>query len=223
MANLIAITGPSGTGKSTSIENLNSDETYIINTLAKPLPFKGSSASYTVDKKNIGSTTDWGDIVRILRGVSTNRPEIKTIVLDDVGFVMSTEFFKRANETGFTKFSDIGSHMFQIMNTAKSLRDDLNVVFMFHEDLALVEGFTPIKKIKTIGKLLDDKFTPEAIFTIMLWTKVSFDKEGAASYKFITNRTPNYPAKSPKGMFDSLEIDNDLEKVLAKIKEYYHG
>lgn len=223
MANLIAITGPSGTGKSTSLENLDPDSTYVVNTLAKPLPFKGSASSYNTEKKNTAVTTDWTEIVRILRGVSTNRPEIDTIVLDDVGFVMSTEFFKRANETGFTKFSDIGSHMFQIMNTAKSLRDDLNVVFVFHEEMALVEGFNPIKKIKTIGKLLDDKFTPEAIFTVMLWTKVAFDKEGAATYKFVTNRTATHPAKSPKGMFDELEVPNDLASVLQTIKSYYNA
>lgn len=103
-----------------------------------------------------------------MKGVSETRPEITTLVLDDIGFIMSTEFFRRANETGFNKFSDIGAHMFHIINTAKSLRDNLNVIFMFHEEMSLVEGFAPIKKIKTIGKLLDDKFTPEAIFSVLL-------------------------------------------------------
>lgn len=51
--------------------------------------------------------------------------------------------------------------MFEITNAAKELRDDLNVVFMFHEDLQLVDGFMPVRKIKTVGKMLDDKFTPE--------------------------------------------------------------
>lgn len=59
------------------------------------------------------------------------------------------------------KFSEIGQHMFEITNAAKELRDDLNVVFMFHEDLQLVDGFMPVRKIKTVGKMLDDKFTPE--------------------------------------------------------------
>lgn len=41
MANLIAIVGASGTGKSSSIRTLNPSETFIINVASKPLPFKG--------------------------------------------------------------------------------------------------------------------------------------------------------------------------------------
>lgn len=39
MANLIALVGTSGSGKSTSIRNLNPSETFIINVASKPLPF----------------------------------------------------------------------------------------------------------------------------------------------------------------------------------------
>ena len=40
MAELVAIVGNSGTGKSTSLRNLNPEETFIISTTGKPLPFK---------------------------------------------------------------------------------------------------------------------------------------------------------------------------------------
>ncbi|MBQ5476117.1 MAG: hypothetical protein IIT65_15935 [Lachnospiraceae bacterium] len=47
MANLIAIVGASGSGKSTSVRNLNPEETFIINVASKPLPFKGWKTNYT--------------------------------------------------------------------------------------------------------------------------------------------------------------------------------
>ena len=42
MANLIAIMGSSGTGKSTSLRNLDPTKTCIINVSKKPLPFKNA-------------------------------------------------------------------------------------------------------------------------------------------------------------------------------------
>ena len=220
MSKLIGIVGASSTGKTTSTRNLDSDSTYFINVLDKDLPFKGYKSKYNKEKKNITSTTSHNEIVQILQAISESRPDVKRIVLDDVGFVMSTEFFKRSKETGFAKFSDIGHHMFQIINTAKSLRDDITVYFMFHEDIDFVEGQLPQRKIKTIGKLLDDKFNPAALFTILLYTDVDYTKDGA-QYYFMTNRTADYPAKSPMGMFEDLKIENDLSIVEQKMNEYY--
>lgn len=122
-----------------------------------------------------------------MRAISDKRPEIETIVVDDASFIMSIEFFKRAKETGYTKFADIGSHMFEVVHTAKNLREGLNVIFMFHEDVQIVDGFQPERKIKTIGKMLDDKFTPEALFTVLLYSHVETTKDGA-QYKFVTNK-----------------------------------
>lgn len=48
MANLIAIVGSSGVGKSSSIRTLNPAETFIINVASKPLPFKGWRSKYTI-------------------------------------------------------------------------------------------------------------------------------------------------------------------------------
>lgn len=48
MANLIAIVGSSGVGKSTSIRTLNPKETFIINVASKPLPFKGWRSNYSL-------------------------------------------------------------------------------------------------------------------------------------------------------------------------------
>ena len=224
MANVLIVAGPTGTGKSTSLRNLDPKETYVINVLNKPLPFKGSKGMYTEDKKNIQNTDDYFQVKALLEAIPVKRPEIRNIIVDDVGFVMTTEFFKRSHETGYNKFTDIGKHMQEILETAKNLKQDLNIVFMFHDDDDYNDKTKVGKKVKTIGSLLDDKYDPLAIVSIALFTNVSFDKEGKASYEFITNRTLVnnliIPAKSPEGMFEK-KIPNDLKLVFDKVHEYY--
>jgi ABC-type dipeptide/oligopeptide/nickel transport system ATPase component len=220
MSQLIGIVGASGTGKSSSMRNLNSKETFIVNILGKTLPFKGSKSMYNDDNKNIASISDWNVVTDILKGISSSRPEIKNIIIDDAGFIMLTEFFRRASEAGYNKFSEIGQHMFNVLNTAKSLREDLNVIVMFHEDVEIVDGFRPIRSIKTVGKMLSDKFDPQALPTVLLYTDVQDTKDGVR-YQFVTNRTESIPAKSPMGMFDDLRIDNDLDFVIKKMQQYF--
>ena len=226
MAKVCIIAGDTGTGKSTSIKNLNPKETYIINVLNKPLPFKGSKSSYNEELKNIANVSDWGTVKSIIEGVGKNRPEIKNIIVDDIGFVMTSEFFDRSSETGFSKFSDIGKHMQSILSAAKNQRDDLNIALMFHDEDDVSDKFKVGKKLKTIGALIDDKYNPLAIVSVALFTNVSFDKDGKADYGFITNRTMMgnmlIPAKSPEGMFNTIKIPNDLSIVFGAMDAYYN-
>lgn len=161
-------------------------------------------------------------MVKILKAVSEKRPEINTIVLDDIGHIMVKEAFARIKEGGYEKFTDIGKHMYEIFNTVDHLRDDLFVVFMFHQKTELVDGYIPQVKIKTIGKILDSWFNPEESFDVLMYTDVEFGQDGQANYGFITNKTAEYPAKSPQGMFD-IRIPNDLNLVINQIQEYYNG
>ncbi len=133
---------------------------------------------------------------------------------------MTFEYFKRANETGYGKFSALGAHMVEVFTAAKDMPDTVSVVFMFHSEDVIAEGTNPSKRIKTVGKMVSDSFTPEALFSVVLYTYVEFDEKDRPVYKFITNHTPQAPAKSPKGMFEDLYIPNDLNFVLNAIKEY---
>ena len=73
-------------------------------------------------------------------------------------------------------------------------------------------------KPKTIGKMLDEKVCVEGLFTIALRAAKSNGK-----YIFYTQQTDLDVSKSPIGMFDDIEIDNDLKVVDKKIREYYFG
>jgi ABC-type dipeptide/oligopeptide/nickel transport system ATPase component len=224
MSTLVGIVGQSGTGKSTSIETLNPKETAIINVSNKPLPFKGWKANYIQGKLSEGanyiSTDVAATIVQALKYISDNRPEIKHIIIDDLQYLMSFEFMAKAKEKGFEKFTDIGKNTFDVLNVSRQLRDDLIIFAIYHEE-SISENFNPKRKIKTIGKLLDDKITLEGLFTIVFFTEVKIEEDQKPHYYFVTQTDGVTTAKSPRGMFDELLIPNDLSLVSTKINEYY--
>ena len=130
---------------------------------------------------------------------------------------------ERADETGWQKFTDIAKHAMHVINTAKSLRKDLKVFFLSHDEI-ITENFQPKRKLKTIGKLLDEKVTLEGLFTIVLFTDVKKRKDNEGlEYNFITQNDCTTTAKSPKGMFDSFMIPNDLAAIISVIDKYHEG
>ncbi len=217
------IVGDTGTGKSRSIKTLNPDETFIINVMNKPLSFAGSRTMYSKDKKNIHHTDKYSEIVQLIKGIVEKKPEIKNIVIDDLGYSMTTEFFERSKESGYGKFAEMGLHMQQILDTCKNIEREMNIALIFHEDDESSGGVKTKKKLKLIGQMLDDKYTPLGIVSICLFTDVAFNDKGAAEYRFITNRAlvdgVIVPAKSPEGMFE-LTIPNDLNYVFEQIGKY---
>ena len=46
MADIIAIAGDTGSGKTSGVRSLNPKETFVISILGKALPFKGSKKNY---------------------------------------------------------------------------------------------------------------------------------------------------------------------------------
>ena len=154
--------------------------------------------------------------------ISEKRDDIKNIVIDDWQYTMSNEFMRRSSEKGFEKFTEIGKNAWSILNKSKSLREDMRVFILTHSDTQPGEfGGAPVIKIKTIGKLLDDKINPAGLFSILLYTDVNKKENGEMEYRFITNNNGHYPAKSPMGMFEDIYISNDLGNITKTIEEYY--
>jgi hypothetical protein len=224
MANVVMIVGESGTGKSTSLRNLNPKETYIINCAGKPLPFKGSSAAYSLENKNKYESATSGTILGVLDQIE-KAPHIKNVIIDDANFVMTDMYFDKVQETGYGKFTQIAKAFQSILAKAKVMRNDLNIAIMMHEENEVSNSVVIAKKIKTVGKMVDDQYSPQSVVSIALYTSVSFDKESRPTYNFVTNRTLingiTIPAKSPQEMFEDLYIPNDLAVVFQKAKEYY--
>lgn len=225
MAQGVLIIAESGAGKSTSIETLNPKETFIINVANKPLPFKGWRKKYVLWSKenpsgNMYDKATPDGIEACIRYISEKRPEIKNIVIDDFQYMSSFEFFDKANEKGYEKFTQIGAHLARIARMPKDMREDLLIFFLTHaEEATDMEGKRKFKA-KTIGKMVDEKLTLEGLFSIVLFGKAKRNKDGEIRYVFETQTNGENTCKSPRGMFPTLEIANDLENVVKAIKDY---
>lgn len=203
MGQLVYILGRSGTGKSYSMRNFPKDKLAVINVQGKMLPFKGASA---IEQTPTDNSAD------IMKALDIYAHDYKSIVVDDYQYVMSNEFMRRSAEKGYDKFTEIARHAWDIANKVRELPDDVIVYIMCHTD----RDDDGNEKIKTIGRLLDEKICLEGLSTIVLKTNVS-----DGQYTFLTQNNGRDTVKSPFGMFPSYAIDNDLFYVDQKIRNYY--
>lgn len=228
-AETIAIVGESGTGKSTSLRNLNPEETFIISTTGKPLPFRAWKKRYIpikIEGKNVSGnyyiSSKWDQILKILQIIDKMMPQIKQVIIDDFQYVLSYEFVDRATEVGYTKFSELAQHAMEILRYSEKMREDCKMIFLTHSE-NVGDNVNPKYVIKTVGKLLSEKVTLEGLFTYIFFTKVSEGDSGRMEYKLITNNDGTCVAKTSFGMFEDLEIDNDLNEIIHVIDAYNEG
>lgn len=203
MAQMVLIMGESGTGKSTSMRNCDPATTAIVNPVGKPLPFKNH-----FDMLN--NETDARKICKYMKEQAAAGK--KLIVVDDFQYILAVPYMNRIKETGWDKYNDFGSNYFEIINVCKDLPDDVVVAYMTHLE-TLDSGLVTVK---LIGKLLREKITIEGLFTTVLRTGVNEGK-----YYFYTQNSGKDTVKSPLGMFQSYAIDNDLNYVADKIRNFY--
>lgn len=200
MAVLVAVIGESGSGKSTSMRNFKEGELGIVNVSGKPLPFRAKLKSENTD--------DYGRIAEVI-----SKAKAKSIVIDDAQYLMANEFMRSAKVKGYEKFTELALNFWSLLRYAAALADDKIIYFMMH----LERDSNGNEKMKTIGRMLDEKITLEGLFTIVLKTHVADGK-----YQFVTQTNGSDTVKSPMGMFDELYIDNDLKMVDDTIREYYN-
>jgi hypothetical protein len=195
----VLILGESGSGKSASLRNFSPDEVGIFNVASKPLPFK--------KKLNKVDNASYALIEKVLSDA-----KLKRYVIDDGQYLMSFELFNRAKEVGYGKFVDIAVNFKNMIDTiVRKTPADCIVYILMHTEKSEL-GI----KAKTIGKMLDSNITLEGLFSIVLRTKVENGK-----YSFTTQTDGFDTVKSPMGLFDTKEIDNDLAMVDTAIRSYW--
>lgn len=209
------ILGQSGTGKTTSLRNLNPSDVLLIQAVKKPLPFR-SSAWVQCTKENPKGSILVTDNAATIVGAMT-RTHKPIIIIDDFQYILANEFMRRVldNETGnaaFAKYNEIARMAWDILMAAGKLADSTRVYIMAHTQ----EDDSGHIKAKSIGKLLDEKITMEGLLTIVLRTAVI-----NGQYLFSTQNSGLDTVKSPMGLFDSDQIDNDLNAVDNAITDYY--
>lgn len=202
------ILGQSGTGKSTSLRNLNPSDVLLIQSIRKPLPFKSKDWKVlTGEGGSIYVSDNSEQIIKIMH--KCTRP---IIILDDMQYIMANEYMRRAQETGFSKFTEIGKKTWDIFNAASQLDDNKRVYILSHTE----ENDQGKTKIKTIGKMLDEKITLEGMVTVCMQTAIINDQ-----YVFMTRNNGNNTVKTPIDMFDSEHIPNDLSVVDKAICNFF--
>lgn len=228
MAELIAIVGDSGSGKSTSIRNLDPERTFIISTTSKRPGVKGAKKKYPdfrINREtkemtgNFYTTSNIDSIKKMMQLVNTKMPDVSVLIIDDFQYLQAFEAMARVDEKGYGKFTDMAKHAYEALKTGMDMRDDLFIVIMTHSENT-GDNLNPYYKIKTQGKMLDSVITLEGLFTYVLFTRVLKDDGENIQYKFITNSDGTCTAKTPMGLFEDQLIDNDLDMVVRRIQEY---
>lgn len=205
MGECVIIYGKSGTGKSRSLKEFGEDEILFVNTVNKRLPFQ---KKFKYEYK----TADVEKVKNALKKMPT-----KTAVIDDFGYQQTAKFMaghnQRSGGSSFDLYNAIADDAYGlIMYIKEELPDDIIVYLIMHEETSDY-GDT---KLKTIGKLLDQKVCVEGMVTICLRAM----KEGTSKYFFRTQSDGQDISKSPEGMFE-LQIENNLSEVDKRIREYW--
>ncbi len=205
------ILGQSGTGKSASLRNLNPQHVLLIQVIKKPLPFRSPNWTYITPENKQGSILVSDNpqfIINVING--SKRP---IIIIDDFQYVMANEFMRRSTEKSFDKFTEIGRNAWDVFNAAINAHDHKRIYLLSHTE----EDSQGKTKIKTIGKMLDEKITLEGMVTICLQTSVINEQ-----YIFQTKNNGNSTVKAPMGLFEEDHFENDLNEVDVAICEYYN-
>lgn len=208
MAKNVLILGKSGSGKSASMRNFNNDDLFLINVIAKDLPFQE-------DFKYKLATDDYNKIKEKLMG-ATNK-DIKTIVIDDAGYLITNKYLRNQGQKKgnavFELYSEIATDYWDLINFIKyQLPNDVVVYLIMHEDVDDLGNVKPM----TIGKMLNEKINIEGMHTIV-FRAMKNDRK----YIFRTQSSGLDISKTPIGMFENDEIDNDLKVINDRIREFY--
>ncbi len=197
----VLILGESGSGKSSSLRHFAPDEVVIYNVAGKPLPFRGGAKMMKADNPSYKQIYN-----------SLMKQQKKRYVIDDSQYLLCFELFDRSSEAGYTKFTEMAKHFYDLIQTViRKLSNDTIVYFLHHTEV-VGEKY----KAKTIGKMLDEKLTVEGLFSIVLMAKNVDGK-----HFFLTQSDGTDTVKTPMEMFSEAEIDNDLKLVDQTIRAYY--
>lgn len=198
----VLILGESGSGKSASMRNFNENDVRILNVASKPLPFRNVNKLKKADKATYG----------MIKGAVSSGQTLSYVV-DDAQYLMAFESFDKANEVGYNKFVTMAKNYQEMLRYIQEETPSDTVVYvMQHIDRDENGHIEP----KTLGKMLKSQLDVSGLFTIVLLCKADEKR-----HYFITQSDGTNPCKSPMGMFDDVEIDNDLKMVDDTIREYY--
>lgn len=215
MAKVIGIMGESGSGKTTSMRDLDPATTFYIDCDKKGLSWKGWKNQYSFEKHNYMATDQIGTVAQLLEKISSqeNMKHIKVVVIDTLNGLMVADEVRRMKEKGFDKWQDLAQCVWELLDSFYSFRDDLTIIVVCHSQTQKEDDGYTFTRIKTSGKKLD-KLAIETKLTTVLYAVA---KDGDYVFKTHAN---NSTAKTPLGAFEADEIPNNIVDVLKALEEY---
>jgi hypothetical protein len=225
----ILVYGPSGFGKSRGIKNLNPESTFVISSDEKELPWRGwakqyssaitSEGKFDLLRSNYYEGNDPRKISKLQKDIIEKRDDTKVVIYDTLTHMMIYRFMTDP-DTSWDFYKILAKEMYAVIDAAKKDKDRLHI-FIGHSDMGYDALGKKVDKIRTIGKLLDDKIDLPSLFTVVLCPEV--ERRGdKIEYNFVTQSNGASSAKSPEGMFD-LKIPNDYQYVMQKYYDYQTG
>jgi len=207
------IIGESGSGKTASLRNLPANQALLIQCIAKPLPFKSNDWQLR-SKSDNGNPI--GNIYRTAKTQSIitamQRSEHPIVIIDDYQACLLNEMLERSAEKGYDKYLDIAKGAWELFEAAGKLSEHRRIYILAHTQT----GDDNYTRMKTVGRMVDEKIVPEGYFTIVLKTEYM-----NGNYLFATQTNGKDCCKSPLELFDSEYIENDLSEVDRAICKYY--
>lgn len=235
--NLVLVMGKPNTGKTSSLRNLDQSSMVYLNTDLKEVPFRDRFMANV----EVVNAPDILDYIAEIEG----NPDATGAVLDTLTFLM--QMYERqyvvpmaGTKQGQAAWGDYGNFYRELIHAIKS--GTKSYAIMAHEDESLneqamaMESRVPIKG--AVGKV-----GVEADFTTILRTMqipvkkldgiendlltiTDAEKEDGVKYVFttrVTKETAGGKMRSAMGLWNrnELYIDNDLDLVFKRLKEYY--
>lgn len=211
----VLVMGRSGSGKTYSLKNFKASDVGVISVEKGRLPFK-SDIQVAKIPKNFGEAEDqkgmdYASLYRAKYAWIYNvikSGKFKSYVIDDSQYLLANELFDRSAEKGYDKFTQMAANFRGLIHAINEAGEDDKIVYFLHHTETDTDGR---EKVKTIGKMLDEKLTVEGCFDIVIYCQ---------DHKFYTQANGQSTAKTPEDMFE-LEIPNDLKAVDDAIRKYY--
>ena len=207
----IFICGASGTGKSTSLRNLNPERTIILNIEQKQLPFK--TAGKFIRQAMIPTLEQFEGYFKD----AIKKQDTDVVVIESFTSLCEMIMTKsRKIKTGYDVFNFYNDKVWERIQQSKTA--DNYVVFLGLDQSEQTDTGETWKYVKVEGQKL--KGTIEKEFVMNLFTVPHNNEKGQIEYHFVTKGDIMRSAKSPMEMLPD-RMSNDLAEVIKLSEEYY--